>query len=99
MLTTESTTFTKDVMGRWVCNTLAEARDSANPAIYPGARPFDVIIVGGGSFGGVFAQHVFGQDPARRHRVLVLEAGKLALPRHRPHPPVGFGRPGLPPRP
>ena len=53
MLTTESTTFTKDVMGRWVCNTLTEARDSANPAIHPGARPFDVIIVGSGSFGGM----------------------------------------------
>src|SRR5215831_10577101 len=97
MLTTESTTFTKDVMGRWVCNTLAEARDSANPAIYPGARPFDVIIVGGGSFGGVFAQHVFGQDPARRHRVLVLEAGKLALTEHVQNLPVGFGGLSSPP--
>jgi choline dehydrogenase-like flavoprotein len=91
MLTTESTTFTKDVMGRWVCNTLTEALDSANPGIHPGAQPFDVIIVGGGSFGGVFAQHVFGQDSSRRHRVLVLEAGKLALTEHVQNLPVGFG--------
>ena len=96
-LTTESTTFTKDVLGRWVCNTLQEARDSTDPATFPGARPFDVIIVGGGSFGSVFAQHVFAKDTAHRHRILVLEAGKLALPEHVQNLSVGFGGLGSPP--
>lgn len=90
MLSTESTTFTKDVLGRWVCNTFAEAKASLDPSA-PGTRSFDVIVIGGGSFGLVFAQHVFSQDAARRHRVLILEAGKLAIPEHVQNLPVGFG--------
>lgn len=96
VLKTESTTFTKDVLGRWVCNTLAEARDSMDQVRYAGARPFDVIVIGGGSFGSVFAQHVFATDTARRHRVLVLDAGKLAIPEHVQNLPIGFGGVGPP---
>ena len=96
-VTTECTTFTKDVLGRWVCNTLAEARDSMDPGLHPDARPFDVVVIGGGSFGCVFAQHVFATDTARRHRILVLDAGKLVLPEHVQNLPVGFGGLGPPP--
>jgi len=44
---------------------------------------FDVIVIGGGSFGGVFAQHLFDRDRQMgRHRILVLEAGPFDLPEH-----------------
>jgi len=61
----------------------------------PDARPFDVIVVGGGSFGGVVAQHLFFQDVAHQHRILVLEAGRLALPEHVQNLPIlGLNAPG-----
>ena len=41
-MVTDQTQFTRDVMGRYVCNTFAEALASG---------PFDVIIIGGGTFG------------------------------------------------
>ena len=82
-LLTESTTFTRDVLGRWVCNTMDEARRSMDQSLDPAARPFDVIVIGGGSFGAAVAQHVFDRDrQAKQHRILVLEAGRFALPEH-----------------
>jgi len=78
-LTTESTTFTRDVFGRYTCNTLQEALDSTAG----GGKPFDVIIIGGGSFGGVFAHHLFNVDSRlRQHRILVLEGGPFLVPEH-----------------
>src|SRR5215475_15794474 len=78
--TPQYTDFSKDVLGRYVCNGLDEALRSTSSR--PDARPFDIIIVGGGSFGGVLAQHLFTADVAHQHRILVLEAGRLALPEH-----------------
>jgi choline dehydrogenase-like flavoprotein len=95
-LGTELTHFSRDVLGRYICNTLFEAQVSADPnprpdadpprGPRPDARPFDVIIVGGGSFGAAVAQHIFDRDSfrpsAQRHRILVLEAGLLASAEH-----------------
>jgi len=76
-LESEYTSFSRDTLGRWVCNTLAEALAAGS------AKPFDIIVVGGGSFGSVFAQHLFDQDRAlKQHRILVLEAGPFDLPEH-----------------
>jgi hypothetical protein len=87
-LTTPSTVFTRDILGRYVCNTFAEAVQSG---------PFDVIIIGGGTFGLVLAQDLFfrsrrfdqgpGAVPQDRlkpsnYRILVLEAGPFTLPEH-----------------
>ena len=95
MLTTESTTFTRDVIGRYVCNTFSEAEDSANSAIRADARPFDVVIIGGGSFGSVIAQHVFFADKTHSHRILVLEAGSFLLTEHFQNlPMIGLSVPG-----
>jgi choline dehydrogenase-like flavoprotein len=76
---TESTTFTRDVFGRYTCNTLQEALDSTTA----GGKPFDVVVIGGGSFGGVFAHRLFNLDSRlRQHRVLVLEGGPFLVPEH-----------------
>jgi choline dehydrogenase-like flavoprotein len=72
--TAQNTDFTRDVLGRYTCNGLDEAR--------PDINPFDVIVIGGGSFGPIFAQHLLYHDSTRARRTLVLEAGRLVLPEH-----------------
>jgi hypothetical protein len=64
--TPQVTDFTRDVIGRYVCDGLDEALHSADVhALRPDgssqedARPFDVIVIGGGSFGPILAQHLF----------------------------------------
>jgi choline dehydrogenase-like flavoprotein len=78
----QSTDFSLDVMGRYICNGLDEALDSTKTSLFAGARPFDVVVVGGGSFGPLLAQHLIAQDPTRARRILVLEAGRYTLPEH-----------------
>ena len=50
---TPQTVFTRDVMGRYVCNTFTEATQS---------EPFDVVIIGGGTFGLALAQDLSGRQ-------------------------------------
>ena len=44
---TERTSFTKDIQGRYLCNDIAEV----NTWKRGGGRPFDVLVIGGGTFG------------------------------------------------
>ena len=75
----ENTTFTRDVLGRYICNTWQEALDSTTN----GGKAFDVVILGGGSFGGILAQRLFDIDSRlRQHRILVLEGGPFLVPEH-----------------
>ncbi|HTJ89450.1 MAG TPA: hypothetical protein VL356_04640, partial [Acidocella sp.] len=54
-----------------------------------------VIVVGGGSFGPIFAQHFMYRDATRARRILILEAGRLTLPEHVQNMPmVGLNVPG-----
>ena len=60
--TVQDTDFTRDALGRYVCNGLDEALASAL------AHPFEVIVIGGGSFGPIFAQHLMYRDSTRARR-------------------------------
>ncbi len=80
--TTQQTNFTRDVLGRYLCNSLDEALRSTDTTLRADARPFDIIIVGGGTFGSVIAEHMFFRDKAHSHRILVLEGGPFVLPEH-----------------
>ncbi|HEY9601551.1 MAG TPA: hypothetical protein V6C85_08075 [Allocoleopsis sp.] len=93
--TAQTTDFSRDVIGRYVCNGLDEALRSTDKTIRPDARPFDMIVIGGGSFGAVFAQHLFSTDKAHSHRILVLEGGPFVVPEHVQNlPMLGLDPPG-----
>jgi len=82
------------VEGRYICNTLDEARASTDTTARPDARPFDIVIVGGGTFGAALASAIFQRDKERRHRILVLEGGPFAVHEHVQNIPLaGFGGP------
>lgn len=79
-ITTEDTSFTHDILGRYLCNTFAEAKNSGT---------FDVIIVGGGTFGLTLAEDLFERSrplgatiKPGNYRILVLEGGPFTLPEH-----------------
>jgi len=74
--------FSVDFLGRYVCNGLDEALRSTDGGVGGVENPFTIIVIGGGSFGPIFAQHLFSIDAKRAARILVLEAGPLALPEH-----------------
>jgi choline dehydrogenase-like flavoprotein len=92
-LLTESTTFTKDVLGRYICSTWDEA--TAAP------EGIDVVVIGGGMYGGYCAAKIY-QDSQLRFggnrnglRVIVLEAGPFVLNEHTANvPDLGFFDPG-----
>ena len=87
------TDFSKDVLGRYVCNGLDEAMRSTSGR--PDARPFDIVIIGGGSFGGTLAQHLLYSDKLSNHRILVLEAGPMVFAEHSQNlPNIGVVAPG-----
>jgi hypothetical protein len=82
MISTESTSFTLDTMGRFLCNTLQEATDSTAHLVAGRKRDFDFIVIGGGTFGAVLAEHLLVADTTRSRRILVLEGGPFVLPEH-----------------
>src|SRR5262245_18962113 len=91
--TAQYSDFSKDILGRYVCNGLDEALRSTNGRA--DGRPFDIIIIGGGSFGGALAQHLLYSDKSRAHRILLLEAGPFALAEHVQNlPTLGLAAPG-----
>lgn len=88
---TALTAFTRDVIGRYVCNGLDEAVASTTGD--PDARPFDLIVIGGGSFGAVLAARLARRDVTAAHRILVLEAGPYTYPEHVQNLPPGLESP------
>ena len=94
-LASQSTSFTLDNMGRFLCNTLEEALDSTTQTVSGRERKFDAVVIGGGTFGAVVAEQLFLQDPTRSRRILVLEAGPFVLPEHYQNLPFQGGAPDL----
>jgi choline dehydrogenase-like flavoprotein len=71
----QRTTFSLDVLGRFVCSTWDEAAHN-------GGAPFDAVVIGSGMFGGYCADKIFRFGTASKLRVLVLEAGPFLVPTH-----------------
>ncbi|MEO8129564.1 MAG: family 16 glycoside hydrolase, partial [Bryobacteraceae bacterium] len=56
-------------------------------------REFDVVVIGGGTFGAVIASRLLLNDDTHSRRILVLESGPFALPEHAQNMPFQGGTP------
>ncbi len=102
----QGTDFALDVMGRYLCNTYDEALANSDATFRASAkdrngnslpprgdmRPFDFVIVGGGTFSAALAEHLWFRSTGRSERILgarsrsVLAArahAECAIARHR----------------
>lgn len=70
----QETTFSIDVLGRYICNTYEEAVNN-------GGFPFDTIVIGAGMYGAYVAEKIYRQGQGNL-RVLVLEAGSFLVSEH-----------------
>jgi choline dehydrogenase-like flavoprotein len=95
-LPTPDTDFSRDVLGRYLCSTFDDALVTIDPNARSAAglpprgdlRPFDFIIIGGGTFGAAVAEHLWFRSTGRSERILVLEGGPFLLPEHVQNLPV-----------
>ncbi|MBC7801135.1 MAG: DUF1080 domain-containing protein [Gemmatimonadaceae bacterium] len=86
----QRTSFSLDVLGRFVCSTFDEA--TTNP-------DFDVVVIGAGMYGGYAAAKLFTESAAagRPLRILVLEAGPFLVHEHAQNiPDLGLSNPFRP---
>jgi choline dehydrogenase-like flavoprotein len=84
----QQTSFSHDVLGRWVCSTWPEVNNN-------GGDPFDVVVIGAGMFGGYIADKLYRRAENIGLRVLVIEAGSFLLPTHVQNMPrLGLNGPG-----
>lgn len=89
------TDFTRDVLGRYICNGLDEAMNSTPEGNNRSdARDFNIIVIGGGTFGSAIAQQLYANDCAGNHRILVLEGGPFFVPEHNQNMSAGIGHKG-----
>jgi choline dehydrogenase-like flavoprotein len=83
----QQTTFSHDMLGRWMCSTWPEVSNN-------GGDPFDVVVIGAGMFGGYIADKLYRRGENLGLRVLVLDAGAFLLPTHVQNlPRLGLGAP------
>lgn len=69
----QTTSFSIDALGRYVCSTWDEA--TAN-----GGAPFAAVVVGAGMYGAYCAAKIFRRHPGKR--VLLLDAGRFLVSEH-----------------
>jgi hypothetical protein len=86
----QDTSFTRDALARFVCNTLDEALSAT-----PGG--FDIIVVGAGMYGAYFATDTFNKTKnfgagRPRPKILVLQEGSFLIPEHFQNLPSGFSK-------
>lgn len=89
-LPTPDTDFSRDVLGRYTCNTFDEMLVTIDPSARSAdslpprgdLRPFDIIVIGGGTFGSALAEHLWFRSTSRSERILVLDGGPFLLPEH-----------------
>ncbi|HET9653868.1 MAG TPA: GMC oxidoreductase [Kineosporiaceae bacterium] len=74
----QSTAFTDDVLGRFVCNDWGEIR----AGLADGGAPFDAVVIGAGMFGAYCAEKLYRHGSGVGMRILVLDAGSFTLPEH-----------------
>src|SRR5712692_4709364 len=82
----QETTFSHDIMGRYVCSNWAEVA-----AAQAGGYPFDVVVIGAGMFGGYCAEKLYRLGARSGLRILILEAGAFLLPSHIQNLPQRLG--------
>lgn len=85
----QDTSFNRDALSRFVCNTLDEAL-----AAVPGG--FDVIVVGSGMYGAYFATDIYNKTKnfgsgRPRPKILVLQEGPFLIHEHFQNLPLGLG--------
>jgi hypothetical protein len=71
----QETTFSIDVLGRYICSTWDEAVNN-------GGAPFDVVVIGAGMFGAYIAEKIYRKGESGNLRVLVLDAGSFLVSEH-----------------
>jgi len=71
----QETTFSHDVLGRYICSTWDEA-------IGNGGAQFDAIVLGSGMFGSYCAAKIYRKGAVGNKRVLILEAGAFLVSEH-----------------
>ena len=69
----QSTTFSIDALGRYLCSTWDEATGS-------GGAPFSAIVIGAGMYGAYCATKIFRRHPGKR--ILLLDAGRFLVSEH-----------------
>ncbi|MFD1544608.1 GMC oxidoreductase [Nonomuraea guangzhouensis] len=69
----QKTSFSLDVLGRFICSTWQEATGSGGP-------PFSAVVIGGGMYGAYCATKIYRRHPGKR--VLLLDAGPFLVSEH-----------------
>jgi choline dehydrogenase-like flavoprotein len=84
----QRTTFSRDSIGRFICNTWDEATAAVQPTtIDQAVAMFDAVVIGAGMYGAYCAHQIW----RRGGKVLLLEAGPFFIPEHGQNLARGLG--------
>ena len=83
----QQTSFSYDVLGRYICNNWQEVTAAQGPGSYP----FDAIVIGAGMYGAYCAEKLYRSGASAALRILMLDAGAFLLPSHIQNLPQQLG--------